>query len=115
LATGYRPTGGQHKGFRAEIYYSHFQTKLGIFSGSHIGSVTDLLNVIQSGEPLVKKVQLGRLGTLGENVFLYRQWAVGEQRRVPPNSDFAPPPSGYALWNAQLSGNLVFLIKNGWN
>ncbi len=49
LAAGYR-----HKGFGAEIYYSHFKTKLGIFSGSHIGSVTDLLNVIQSSEPLIK-------------------------------------------------------------
>ncbi|GHB55625.1 TonB-dependent receptor [Persicitalea jodogahamensis] len=49
LAAGYRK-----KGFGAEIYYSHFKTKIGIFSGSHIGSVTDLLNVIQSGEPLIK-------------------------------------------------------------
>lgn len=49
LGAGYRK-----KGFGAEIFYSHFATKIGIFSGSHIGSVTDLLNVIKSGEPLVK-------------------------------------------------------------
>ncbi len=49
LAAGYR-----HKGFGAEIFYSHFKTKLGIFSGSHIGSVTDLLAIIKSGEPLIK-------------------------------------------------------------
>lgn len=49
LAAGYR-----HKGFGAEVFYSHFKTKLGIFSGSHIGSVTDLLNIINSGEPLTK-------------------------------------------------------------
>lgn len=49
LAAGYR-----HKGFGAELFYSHFQTKVGIFSGAHIGSVTDLLAVIESGEPLIK-------------------------------------------------------------
>lgn len=49
LGVGYRK-----KGFGAEVFYSHFATKIGIFSGSHIGSVTDLLNVIKSGEPLIK-------------------------------------------------------------
>lgn len=49
LAAGYRK-----KGFGAEVFYSHFATKIGIFSGSHIGSVTDLLEVIRSGEPLIK-------------------------------------------------------------
>lgn len=49
LAAGYR-----RGGFGAELFYSHFATKIGIFSGSHIGSVTDLLNVIKSGEPLIK-------------------------------------------------------------
>ncbi len=49
LATGYR-----RGGFGAEVFYSHFATKIGIFSGSHIGSVTDLINVIKSGEPLIK-------------------------------------------------------------
>ncbi|WP_373331114.1 TonB-dependent receptor plug domain-containing protein [Salmonirosea aquatica] len=49
LAAGYRK-----KGFGVEVFYSHFATRIGIFSGSHIGSVTDLLNVINSGEPLVK-------------------------------------------------------------
>ncbi len=49
LAAGYRKGG-----FGAEVYFSQFNTKIGIFSGSHIGSVTDLLNVINSGEPLIK-------------------------------------------------------------
>jgi iron complex outermembrane recepter protein len=34
-----------------EIFYSQFNTRLGIFSGSHIGNVTDLWNAIQSKEP----------------------------------------------------------------
>jgi iron complex outermembrane recepter protein len=49
LAAGYRK-----KGFGAELFYSHFKTKLGIYSGAHIGSVSDLLKVINSGEPLIK-------------------------------------------------------------
>lgn len=34
-----------------EIFYSQFNTKLGIYLGSHIGNVTDLMNVINSGQP----------------------------------------------------------------
>ncbi|GAB3174487.1 TonB-dependent receptor [Telluribacter humicola] len=49
VAAGYRK-----KGFGAEVFYSHFDTQLGIFSGAHIGSVTDLLQVIKNREPLVK-------------------------------------------------------------
>ncbi|TLU90604.1 TonB-dependent receptor [Dyadobacter sediminis] len=49
LAAGYR-----NKGFGIDLFYSRFDTKIGIFSGSHIGSVTDLLNVIKNGEPFIK-------------------------------------------------------------
>ncbi|GAB2779585.1 TonB-dependent receptor [Rhabdobacter roseus] len=49
LAAGYR-----HQGFGVDLFYSRFDTQLGVFSGSHIGSVTDLLNVIEQGEPLIK-------------------------------------------------------------
>ncbi len=34
-----------------EIFYSHFSTKLGIFTGSHIGNVTDLQNAIAAQKP----------------------------------------------------------------
>lgn len=34
-----------------ELFYSQFNTKLGIFSGSHIGNVTDLIAAINSTEP----------------------------------------------------------------
>ncbi len=47
-------TGFRKKGFGIDLFYSFFDTKIGIFSGSHIGSVTDLLNVIKNGAPLVK-------------------------------------------------------------
>ncbi|MCE7058594.1 TonB-dependent receptor [Dyadobacter sp. CY343] len=49
LGAGYR-----NQGFGIDVFYSRFATKIGIFSGSHIGSVTDLLNVIKNGEPLIK-------------------------------------------------------------
>jgi iron complex outermembrane receptor protein len=34
-----------------ELFYSIFNTRLGIFSGAHIGNVTDLENAINSGDP----------------------------------------------------------------
>lgn len=36
-----------------EMFYSQFNTTLGIFTGAHIGNLTDLQNVIQSGNPYV--------------------------------------------------------------
>ena len=43
----------QHKRWGMEAFYSQFNTQLGIFAGSHIGSVTDLINAINSGQPAV--------------------------------------------------------------
>lgn len=37
--------------FTTEIFYSHFATKVGIFTGSHIGNLTDLQNAIASDKP----------------------------------------------------------------
>jgi len=41
-----------HWGF--DVFFSRFSTNLGIFSGSHIGNLTDLRRVIESGEPFIK-------------------------------------------------------------
>ncbi|KIC92904.1 hypothetical protein OI18_20655 [Flavihumibacter solisilvae] len=38
-----------HRG--VEVFYSQFNTKLGIFKGAHIGNVTDLQNIIDRQEP----------------------------------------------------------------
>jgi iron complex outermembrane receptor protein len=46
---GYRTIGQS-----VEIFYSKFSTNLGIFSGSHIGNLTDLLEVIKNGEPIIQ-------------------------------------------------------------
>ncbi|MEJ7558143.1 MAG: TonB-dependent receptor [Pedobacter sp.] len=46
LMFGYRKAG-----FSGDVYLSSFNTKIGIFSGSHIGSTTDLLNAISRNEP----------------------------------------------------------------
>lgn len=40
------------KGWSAELYYSNFFSKLGIFSGAHIGNLTDLQNAISRERPL---------------------------------------------------------------
>lgn len=37
--------------FSTELFYSHFATKLGIFTGSHIGNLTDLQNAINAEQP----------------------------------------------------------------
>ncbi len=37
--------------FGVELFYSQFNTSLGIFSGSHFGNLTDLRNIIAKGEP----------------------------------------------------------------
>lgn len=41
-----------HWGFDA--FFSRFSTQLGIFTGAHIGNLTDLRRVIASGEPFIK-------------------------------------------------------------
>lgn len=40
------------KRWGTEVFYSQFNTKLGIFSGSHIGNLTDLQHAFEMGEPL---------------------------------------------------------------
>lgn len=40
------------QGFRADLYLSSFSTQIGIFTGAHIGNLTDLLSTIASPRPL---------------------------------------------------------------
>lgn len=49
VTTGYRTSR-----VGVEAFFSQFQNNIGIFSGSHIGSTSDLLNVIKNGEPFIK-------------------------------------------------------------
>lgn len=39
------------KAIHSELFYSYFQTKLGIFTGSHIGNLTDLQTAIAADQP----------------------------------------------------------------
>lgn len=41
----------KHKHFKQELFYSLFTTKLGIFTGSHTGNLTDLLIAIDADKP----------------------------------------------------------------
>lgn len=43
--------GYHRKKIGAEVYYSQFNTKVGIFSGAHIGNLTDLKNAFASNKP----------------------------------------------------------------
>ncbi|MEN9547511.1 MAG: hypothetical protein RIR12_102 [Bacteroidota bacterium] len=45
-AVGYKKTN-----WSSELFYSQFNTKLGIFSGAHIGNLTDLMTAINSTTP----------------------------------------------------------------
>lgn len=46
--------GWKKENYDAEMFYSQFNTTLGIFSGSHIGNLTDLQNAFNRAEPLEK-------------------------------------------------------------
>ncbi len=37
--------------FNTELFYSQFNTKIGIFTGSHTGNLTDLLNAMEAARP----------------------------------------------------------------
>ncbi len=43
--------GWRKENFTTELFYSQFNTKVGIFIGSHIGNITDLENAIAREEP----------------------------------------------------------------
>ncbi len=43
--------GWKKERFNTELFYSYFSTKVGIFTGSHIGNLTDLLNAIAAPKP----------------------------------------------------------------
>ena len=44
-------TGWKKEKFNAELFYSQFKTQIGIFTGSHIGNLTDLQNAINGSRP----------------------------------------------------------------
>lgn len=56
--TGYREqnfsaaAGWNKSRYGAEVFYSQFNSEIGIFTGSHIGNLTDLENAFNSDEPL---------------------------------------------------------------
>jgi len=43
--------GWKKEKFNTEFFYSHFATKVGIFTGSHIGNLTDLQSAIAASKP----------------------------------------------------------------
>ncbi len=54
--------------YGAELFYSHFNTSLGIYSGSHTGNEADLLAAIKSDTPLVQSPFTYSLGRPKQHV-----------------------------------------------
>lgn len=52
-----------------DLYFSHFNTTIGIFSGAHIGSLADLKAVIEHGRPFVE-------GAFGYQIDVPRQQVI---------------------------------------
>lgn len=47
-----------------------------------------------------------------KNIFVgISNLAVLRQTRVPPNSDYVPPPAGYDLWGAEIGASIPFLKR----
>ena len=42
----------KRKNWTSDIFFSHFNTKIAVFSGSHIGNISDLIEAIKRGSPL---------------------------------------------------------------
>ncbi len=42
----------KRRNWQSELFFSQFNTQIGVFAGSHIGNVTDLIEAIKRGSPL---------------------------------------------------------------
>lgn len=60
-----------------EIFFSRFETKLGILSAAHIGNVTDLLQAIENGNPTTSSDFTYGIGRPYQNVVHYLAKAQG--------------------------------------
>ena len=54
--------------FGVDAYYSQFNSRIGVFSGSHIGNLTDLRSAIQSDTPLVNSGFTYSIGRPYQNI-----------------------------------------------
>lgn len=57
------------------------------------------------------RYNLPRAGGLTNLYVSLNNLVVARQSRVPPNSDFAPPPAGYMLWGAGLGCSIPFFSR----
>ncbi|NDC40119.1 MAG: TonB-dependent receptor [Chitinophagia bacterium] len=54
--------------YGADLFYSHFETDLGLYRGSHTGNYNDLMNAINSPEPLIPAGFTYRIGRPRQHV-----------------------------------------------
>ncbi|MEO6684719.1 MAG: TonB-dependent receptor, partial [Dyadobacter sp.] len=57
------------------------------------------------------KYEIPLLANLHNVFFTVGNLWVARQKRVPPNSDFLPPPAAYSLWNFQAGGTIHLSAK----
>ncbi len=55
--------------WNTELFFSRFYTRLGIFSGSHIGNLTDLMNAIERERPLQEAAFTYELGRPQQRIY----------------------------------------------
>ncbi len=54
--------------YRLDVYYSYFNTNIGILRASHLGSISDLARAINNGEPLVVRPFTYNIGAPRQDV-----------------------------------------------
>lgn len=115
---------------KTRLYYSHFNSELGIFRGAHIGNLSDLLRAIERGEPrnisdfsyqiaaprqevshrllsVNSRQQLGQAGTLT----LQYGWQQNRRQEFDAHRGFGGDPPAGAAFDLELttySGDLSF-------
>lgn len=70
------------EGKRIQAYFSHYGTELGIFRGSHIGNISDLLRAIERGSPLVEYEFTYNIKGPKQNV-THDLWSVNGEYHIP--------------------------------
>lgn len=79
--------GWKGKKVGAEVFYSRFNTRFGIFTGAHIGNLTDLNNAIAGVNPLPEadftyRLERPRQQVMHELTRVKTWWAPTEQRKL---------------------------------
>lgn len=100
----YTQTNANIKGLDASLQYEitnrlTFQSKATVVMGYNESAHDYLIYMPANRFENGFTYQAHKLWKLDEPYIGLENVSVGEQTRVPPNSDFAPPPAGYSIYN----------------